>query len=472
MRRMITLLVAMLVTGALQAAVVLPEGAHPERAVIEAPEALAAWSQALADLKAGKRKGVSVCHFGDSHLQSGQVDAVLRQGLQALYGDGGRGYVFPYAALGTSSPSDLGSESDADWRLRRMMGDSAGGVVGPGGLAAVSAQPNFVLGFDTRKVDPATTFDRVRVLFTPGADRSELWVATRPQATAYMNELERKRWHARAIKPGDTLSAIALEEGCSVDDLKRWNGSHFKLRAGRDLQLLVLPPPDAPRMQGFTVWGVLKGDDPLAMQGVPVDLGSREQHVFILGAQSKPAQSSAEILGLMLEHQDGQGLIWNSLAANGAQAQHFSALVHLPQQLQMMAPDLVVVSLGTNETQQLHYDQERAIEQQQLFWAILKKAAPQAALLVVSPSDAVWGNRHKPSKRLDPYIAALREAALASGAAFIDLRTVQGGQGAYARWAKAGLAGKDGVHYKSAGYKLWGQWLLDALQAVGEPHVP
>jgi lysophospholipase L1-like esterase len=136
-----------------------------------------------------------------------------------------------------------------------------------------------------------------------------------------------------------------------------------------------------------------------------------------------------------------------------------------------MAPDLLISSLGTNETQQPIYDLSAAVEQQRHFWRVLRSAAPKAALLVVSPPDAKWG-RHA-SKRLDGFVKALRAAALEEGAAFLDLRAAQGGKGAYERWAAAGLAGKDGVHYKNAGYRLWGQWLLEALQTSSEaPRVP
>ena len=469
MRRLALILLAF---GArLRADRALPQGIHPELAVMEAPQALSGWAQALADLKAGKRLSVSACNIGDSHLQSGIVDGVLRQALQAQYGDAGRGYVFPYEALGTSSPPDTGSVTDAPMHLRRMMGESSGGPVGPGGLAAVCEQPNFVLGFDTRLFSPPTLFDRVRVLYAPGPDRSELWVATRAEASAYVSHLQRSLWRERPVRKGDTLSQIAEDEGCSVADIRRWNGGiRFKLRAGRPLHLWSPLATDAPRFNGFTVWSVLKGDDPRAPQGVSADLGSLGQHVFLLGAQNGDEQKRAEILGLVLEHQDGKGLFWHSLAANGAQAQHYSAQALFPSQVRALAPDLFVLSLGTNETQQDKLDVGQAIAQQRRLWRLLRGAAPRACLLVLTPPDAKWG-RHA-SKRLDPYIAALREAALAEGCAFLDLRAAQGGKGSYARWAAAGYAGDDGVHYKNAGYRLWGQWLLGALQGAEAGHAP
>ena len=99
------------------------------------------------------------------------------------------------------------------------------------------------------------------------------------------------------------------------------------------------------------------------------------------------------------------------------------------------------------------------------------QSAPPCPPLVCGPPDAAHG-RHGSNAHLDGFVQALRTAALEDGAAFFDLRAAQGGDGSYIRWREADLAGKDGVHYRYDGYRLMGQWLLDALQAVGTPHEP
>ena len=444
----------------------LPSNIHPELAVIEGPQALSPFAAALNALAAGTRDRVSVCHFGDSHLQEGEVDQVLRDALQARYGNAGRGYVFPYEAMNTGTPADVGSVTDADWRLRRMMGDSSGGPVGPGGLAAISSQPNFVLGVDVHGgSSQASAFDRVKVFYVPGPDKPELWVATRPQPAHYSAELRNQTWRELTIKSGDTLSGIAQREGCTVADLKRWNGATVKLRAGGTVRLWKPVPADAPRMQGFTVWGVLSGQDPLGPEGVTVDLGSPSDDVFLLGAQTQGASQHAELQGLVLDKRGTRGILWHSLAANGAQAKHYAAQPELPEQGRSLAPDLIIVSLGTNETQTANYRIQDVLAQQLRFWRVLRQAAPQASLLICSPPDAGY-KHHGSNDRLDAYVAAIKAQALNEGAAFLDLRAAQGGAGSYQRWRAVGLAGKDGVHYKSAGYRLLGEWTLNALLSV------
>jgi lysophospholipase L1-like esterase len=445
----------------------LPQGAQPALARIEAPQALSAWTAALQSLSQGARSTVSVLHFGDSHLQAGQMDAVLRRELQARYGDAGRGFVFPYEAALTSNPEDLASASDVDWGLRRMMGEGGPGPVGAGGLAALARSVPFVLSLAQRRtLDNPAGFDRVRVFYEPGPDRAELWVATRQDAVTADLALRRGAWRTRLVKKGDTFSALALEEGVSQADLKRWNGP--KLKAGQVLRLRRAFDEEGSRLSGYTVWGVLQGDDPAGRGGVDVDLGEEVQEAFIVGTQAKGTQVRAEIQGVDLERSRRSGILWHTLAANGAQAKHFSALANLGPQVAALAPDLIIVSLGTNETQQAGYDEARCVAENRHFWRRLKALAPRASLLICSPPDAAKG-QHRSNPHLDGFVRALREAALQEGAAFLDLRAAQGGAGAYQRWREAGLTAKDGVHYRSAGYQLLGRWLLNALQGVGAP---
>jgi lysophospholipase L1-like esterase len=199
-----------------------------------------------------------------------------------------------------------------------------------------------------------------------------------------------------------------------------------------------------------------------------VDLGSPVNQVFILGVPDGPEQVSAEFQGAVFERAGANGLVWNTLAANGAQAKHFTQALNFSEQLAAMSPDLIIVSLGTNETQQSDYDLATAMAEQRRFWRLLRQVAPQASLLICSPPDAS-PSRRRPSERLDGFVQGLRRLTQDEGAAFLDLRAAQGGAGSYKRWRQGGYAGKDGVHYNGPGYRLMGQWALDALQGLEMP---
>ena len=51
----------------------------------------------------------SIIHFGDSHIQGDRITDQIRSDLQALYGNGGTGIIFPYSLTGSYGP--LGTKS-------------------------------------------------------------------------------------------------------------------------------------------------------------------------------------------------------------------------------------------------------------------------------------------------------------------------------------------------------------------------
>ena len=53
-------------------------------------------------------------------------------------------------------------------------------------------------------------------------------------------------------------------------------------------------------------------------------------------------------------------------------------------------------------------------------------------------------------------VEAQRDAALAHGCAFWDLRSKMGGKGSMREWVAAGMAQADHVHFSGAGYRMLG----------------
>jgi len=62
---------------------------------------------------------VKVLHIGDSHVQADFFTGVLRDKMQALWGFGGRGFVFPYASAGTHGTRDYRTFSYGNWKYAK-----------------------------------------------------------------------------------------------------------------------------------------------------------------------------------------------------------------------------------------------------------------------------------------------------------------------------------------------------------------
>ena len=58
---------------------------------------------------------VSILHLGDSHIQAGFFSGAVRDSLQAVFGDAGRGLVAPLKLLGTNEPPDYTITSPNSW---------------------------------------------------------------------------------------------------------------------------------------------------------------------------------------------------------------------------------------------------------------------------------------------------------------------------------------------------------------------
>jgi lysophospholipase L1-like esterase len=95
----------------------------------------------------------------------------------------------------------------------------------------------------------------------------------------------------------------------------------------------------------------------------------------------------------------------------------------------------------------------------------LRAAAPLASVLVIGAPDQSMrsGGRWATVEGVDRILSAQREAAIAEGCAFWNLRMAMGGKGSMKQWVMAGLAQGDFVHLTGAGYRLWGESLSQLL---------
>ncbi|NTW33871.1 MAG: hypothetical protein HGB12_14855, partial [Bacteroidetes bacterium] len=58
---------------------------------------------------------LKVLHIGDSHVQADIFTGYIRNEIQNIMGEGGRGFVFPYAAAGTHSAYDYRTSCKGKW---------------------------------------------------------------------------------------------------------------------------------------------------------------------------------------------------------------------------------------------------------------------------------------------------------------------------------------------------------------------
>lgn len=173
------------------------------------------------------------------------------------------------------------------------------------------------------------------------------------------------------------------------------------------------------------------------------------------------------------------GLTYSVIGNNGAAFSTYNSIGSFSSGISRLAPDLVIVALGTNEA---FGRLDRAALRASLQSMInnIRKNMPQVPIILVTPMECQRrsytrrkGRRRAASYSVNANIAAYRSEIIAFGRrhniAVYDLYEVAGGEGASSKWLDAGLMGKDRVHLTASGYRLQGMLLYEALMNLFEP---
>jgi lysophospholipase L1-like esterase len=158
--------------------------------------------------------------------------------------------------------------------------------------------------------------------------------------------------------------------------------------------------------------------------------------------------------------ENATGITYETLGINGAQA---SIMLDwnettLRSNIERRNPALIVIAYGTNEAGR----KSETLEGYRAMFAQLiqrvREAAPVATILVIGPPDRYSHSRKgwTPMDGVDMIVEAQRQAAVAAGCAFWDMRAKMGGKGSFEQWIQAGMAQYDHVHFTGAGYRMLG----------------
>lgn len=186
--------------------------------------------------------------------------------------------------------------------------------------------------------------------------------------------------------------------------------------------------------------------------------------------QNNPQQQRFTLYGAELINSHSR-VVYNAAGVNGADAESYLKSIRYLDQLAEMAPDLVVVSLGTNDAFSNAYTPERFKISMDSLTRGIQQAAPVAAIIISTPGDHLLKNQQG-----NPNLESVRETiysiALERGYGVWDFYGVMGGNGSMQRWARHGLCAPDHLHLNGKGYRLQGALLFDALIGLAQEYQP
>ncbi len=437
----------------------------PEPVPIETGEGkpLGTFFKTLEDLESSESPGlqvVRIIHFGDSHVASDYWAGVIREKLQARFGDGGPGFVLPGRPWSTIRYAQAQSLDGQYWRTDGLRSGEADGVVGLGGMSLESF----------REANPASalaTYSQFQVFAatSPGSDCLNIQVDD-----ANYHDLTS---HAEAVIPPPATPATQPSEpsGDSPGGPREWADP-----AG----LPDLADPPAPPVTA-TQRRKRRKPTPLVPPwkpwpaGSPLDLLELANSAPLAAAPHRisirsSCGSAARLLGVELLS-GSQGIVYDTDGVNGA---HLSDLERpLPELrralLQQSHPALIIVSYGTNDIGMAGFTAGGYEESAFQILSKLKADAGDASILVTGPTDR--GNPRR-LRRISLQAAqaelqpALRRAALRAGCAYWDQQAAMGGPGSMTRWVRAGLGRTDYVHFSAPGYAKLAGMLYDQLMSA------
>lgn len=156
------------------------------------------------------------------------------------------------------------------------------------------------------------------------------------------------------------------------------------------------------------------------------------------------------------------GFYLAGLGANGAASNSFVKCFDLSSQFKSLDADLVILSLGVNDTQSKDFGKDEFIENYDSLIMVIKSVSPDAAIILTTTTDNFIKRKRSNSKSITAK-DAMFELMERHDVAVWDLFSLMGGYKSMLKWQKAGLAGKDRVHFTYKGYLLLGDLMFEAL---------
>ncbi|MDE7154186.1 MAG: hypothetical protein K2O00_07070 [Muribaculaceae bacterium] len=194
---------------------------------------------------------------------------------------------------------------------------------------------------------------------------------------------------------------------------------------------------------------------------------------------------SITIFGVSLLNEKG-GVRYHAIGNNGATYSAYNRLMSMGSDVNMLDPDLIIISLGTNEAFGKVTD-EALYSEIDYMVRDLRKNNPDAKFLLVTPMECQRAQRtsarktrkgrrstvYSKSYSVNENVKRLRNVIVKYGKnnsiPVYDWYEVAGGNGASTQWLDNGLMNTDRIHNTFTGYELQGNMLYNALESALNP---
>ncbi|WP_165023543.1 LysM peptidoglycan-binding domain-containing protein [Dysgonomonas sp. ZJ279] len=404
----------------------------------------------LYNLEKNKSGKVNIVHIGDSHIQADIFTNTIRESLQQIFGNGGYGFTFPYSLLRTNGTRSVRYISDATWKSLLNVYPVADVGIGLSGIALYTSSSEFVVQLTAEE---KYKFNTVKIIYPSEEPNFKMSVSAElaeVAATPTMVTAE-GAMKSHTIKKGESLSAISRKYGVTVAQIKKTNNMKSDMiHPGKSLKIptkgtRVAVPTKKLKVEDDVEFVMLK-TQPFCSSYTSDSLMDR---IMIL---PDGQQTMYNLNGFVIENNE-PGIIYHTIGVNGAKMSDYNKYPLFFKQLPLLAPDLIILSFGTNES----FGRLSVTEymyQLKEFVANIKKLNINATILVMTPPPSMF-RRRRPNSFVTNYSVALMGL---NDMPIWDLYTRMGGlSGIKPKGEYSGLIARDNVHYTSKGYQVQGE---------------
>ncbi|RBA29202.1 GDSL-type esterase/lipase family protein [Flavobacterium tibetense] len=412
-------------------------------------EAIKKFYQKLQQLEVQKNCKLRIVHIGDSHIQADLFTGKTRSLLQQKYGNGGLGFTFPYNLAKTNGSHYIKYNATASFESYRNIYSDSTKPVGLSGIALFTTTKDVAIELQVR--DKNFVFNSLKLVMPKNQRLFDVAITSKE----IIMESSVPKTITHKIKSGEALSIIASKYGVSVSAIKKVNGlKSNNIQAGKTLRIPSneLEPKKIVRseFQPLTLFEDVASQNYYSQE--PLD------KIFLV---SNAEASSYALNGLILENNES-GIVYSAIGVNGAKASDYNRFPEFYQQLQAIEADLVVISLGTNES----FDKQNStiyFDNLQKMIAGIRAKNPSVEILVVTPPPSLF-KRKFPNTFVADYAKVIQEKASENNYAVWDMFQALGGLFNVNRNFSKGYMSKDKVHYSKLGYEKQAELFFEALE--------
>lgn len=199
------------------------------------------------------------------------------------------------------------------------------------------------------------------------------------------------------------------------------------------------------RKEGFIAYQLLAPADSLTIRLSPQLDGPHQFKLF----------------GVELSNSNGR-LMYSAAGVNGASLNSYLMSSNLLHGLSLINPDVVVVSLGTNDVYDTKFDSTLFERNLVNLVGQISITLPRAIIILTTPGDHLV-KRTVRNPGLDKARLLVISVSQRMGCGVWDFHSVMGGEGSIKHWVQSGLAAPDAVHLTPQGYRLKGSLFFQSL---------